>query len=82
MQLDEYGEARVQRLLTEHDGVAEQGITVVRREGAIVLCGVVETPNRRDDIVRLVADEFPELIVQCDIQIVPTRAPVDAEELS
>ncbi len=82
MQLDEYGEARVQRLLAEHESVAEQGITVVRREGTIVLCGVVATPNRRDDIVRLVALEFPDIVVQCDIQIVPTRPPVEAEDLS
>jgi hypothetical protein len=82
MQLDEYGEARVQRLLAEHDGVAEQGITVVRREGAVVLCGVVEAPARRDEIVRLVAEEFPDIEVVCDIQIAPARAPLEAEDLS
>jgi hypothetical protein len=82
MQLDEYGEARVQRLLAEHDGVAEQGITVVRRADAIVLCGVVETPGRRDEIVRLVSTEFPEIQVVCDIHIATARPPVDAEDLS
>ncbi|GAA1825943.1 hypothetical protein GCM10009682_52060 [Luedemannella flava] len=82
MQLDEYGEARVQRLLAEHDGVTEQGITVIRREGAVVLCGMVESTARRDDIVSLVSREFPEVTVVCDIQIAPARPPIEAEELS
>jgi hypothetical protein len=72
----------VQRLLAEHDGVAEQGITVVRREGAVVLCGTVETAARRDDIVRIVAAEFPDIQVLSDIQIAPARAPLEAEDLS
>ena len=45
-----YVEAEIQRLLTEHAGVAEQGITVVRREDAVVLVrrGGEPPPPRRD----------------------------------
>ena len=40
---DEYVEAEIQRLLTEDPDVAEQGITVVRREHGLVLTGEVES---------------------------------------
>ena len=41
-QLDEYVEAEIQRLLTEHGDVAEQGITVHRREHTLILAGEAE----------------------------------------
>lgn len=78
----EYAEAQIQRLLAEDTAVAEQGITVVRREHALVLTGEVETPERRDQIMRLLAQRFPGLAVRCDIGITRAEPPVEAEELS
>ena len=51
----------MQRLLAEDAGIAEQGITVARREHTLVLCGEVESRQRRDEILRLVAEAFPDV---------------------
>ncbi|WP_326555096.1 hypothetical protein [Micromonospora sp. NBC_01813] len=79
--LDEYAEAAVQRLLSEHAAVAEQGVTVVRRDHTLVLRGEVESPHRRDEIVRLVAERFPGVQLTTDIAVTRTTAPTEAEEL-
>lgn len=79
--IDEYTEAAVQRLLTEHGGLAEQGITVVRREHLLVLCGEVESRQRRDEIVRLMHENFPDIPMSVDIGITRASAPTEAEEL-
>lgn len=76
-----YLEAAVQRLLTEHAEVAEQGIRVVRREDALVLCGEVESPQRRDEILRLVVATFPDVPVTVDIGVTRTSAPTEVENL-
>jgi len=80
--LDEYAEATVQRLLTEHSDVAEQGITVLRRDHTLVLRGEVESRHRRDEIVRLVAARFPGVALAVDIGVSRTPVPTEAEELS
>jgi hypothetical protein len=80
--IDEYVEAAVQRLLTEHGGLAEQGITVARREHTMILCGEVESPARRDEIVRLVEEHFPDVPLWVDIGITRASAPSEAEDLS
>lgn len=79
--VDEYLEAEIQRLLAEHLGISEQGISVTRREQTLVLCGEVESAQRRDDILRLVAEQFPEVRVQSDIGLTRTHPPAEAEEL-
>jgi hypothetical protein len=79
--LDEYVEAAVQRLLTENAGVAEQGITVVRRDSTLTLCGEVETVQRRDHILGLVAEKFPDVRLTVDIGITRAQEPTEAEEL-
>ena len=81
-QLDEYLEAEIQRLLTEHGRVAEQGITVHRREHTLILGGEVETAERRDEICRQITSRFPDVEIACDIGIVRTQAPTDFEEIS
>jgi hypothetical protein len=78
---DEVTEAHIQRLLTEHEDVTEQGITVDRRGDVTVLRGVVETPNRRDDIVRVVSRHFPDTHFEVEIEIAEARAPAGTEEL-
>jgi hypothetical protein len=80
--LDEYVEAEVQRLLTEDGRVSQQGLTVSRREHTLILCGEVESVQRRDDIVRLVREQFPGIDLSVDIGLTRAGAPAEAEELS
>jgi hypothetical protein len=79
--IDEYVEAAVQRLLTEHVALAEQGITVGRRERTIVLCGEVESATRRDQIVRLVEEHFPDVPLWVDIGVTRANPPSEPEDL-
>lgn len=79
--VDEYVEAAIHRLLAEHTEVSEQGIGVVRRDHILVLTGEVEAPGRRDDIMRLVAEHFPDVAIKNDIGVIRAQAPAEAEEL-
>jgi len=81
-QLDEYLEAEIQRLLTEDGTVSEQGITIQRREHALVLGGEVESALRRDEICRAITSHFPDVAITCDIGIVRAQAPTEVEEIS
>jgi len=81
-QLDEYVEAEIQRLLTENAAIAEQGITLQRREHLLVLGGEVESPQRRDEICRQITARYPDLEIACDIGITRTQAPDEVEEIS
>ncbi|MFI7573721.1 hypothetical protein [Micromonospora sp. NPDC049497] len=78
---DEYVEAEVHRLLTEDPAVAEQGITVARRERGLVLQGEVESAHRREEILRRVAERFPDVPVTSDIGVIRTSAPTEIEQL-
>ncbi|MFI6067289.1 hypothetical protein ACIA47_18815 [Micromonospora sp. NPDC051227] len=78
---DEYVEAEIQRLLVEDPAVAEQGITVIRRERALVLQGEVESPHRREEILRRVSERFPDVPVTSDIGVTRTQAPTEIEQL-
>lgn len=82
MQHDEYAEANLQRALAEADGVAEQGIDVIRRDGLIVVTGEVESPARRDAILRRVSEAFPGKQVRCEVALIPVGKPSDAEDVS
>jgi hypothetical protein len=75
-------EAEIQRLLTENDRTAEQGITIQRRENAVVLSGEVESTQRRDEICRQITSRFPEVEITCDIGITRAQAPTEVEEIS
>jgi hypothetical protein len=81
-QLDEYVEAEIQRLLAEDGNVAEQGITVQRREHTLILGGEVESVHRRDEICRQITAHFPDVEIACDIGVVRAQAPTEAEEIS
>jgi hypothetical protein len=82
MTVDEYTEAAVQRLLTEHPNLGEQGIALTRREHCLVLSGEVESPQRRDEIARLVHEALPDVDVCCDIGITRAAAPTEHEDLA
>ncbi|WP_430783034.1 hypothetical protein [Actinoplanes sp. G11-F43] len=75
-------EAEIQRLLAEHERIAEQGITVQRRENMVVLGGEVESAQRRDEICRQISGRFPEIEITCDIGITRAQAPIEVEEIS
>jgi len=79
--VDEYVEAAVQRLLAEHESVAEQGITVTRREQTLVLHGDVESTHRCEEILRLVSTHFPGVQVHADLAVTRAQPPQGAEEL-
>ncbi|MFU8851970.1 hypothetical protein ACNAW0_13440 [Micromonospora sp. SL1-18] len=78
---DAYIEAEIHRLLAEDPSVAEQGITAVHRERGLVLYGEVESPHRREEILRRVAERFPDVPITSDIGVIRTQAPSQAEEL-
>lgn len=80
-QVDEYVEAAVQRLLTEDVGIAEQGLTVVRRKSTLMVYGEVESPQRRDHILQLLAEKFPDVRLSVDIGITRVQEPTEVEEL-
>jgi hypothetical protein len=78
----EYLEAAVQRLLTEDGAVTDQGIDVVRRDDVLILRGEVESPHRREEIVRLVSEHFPHLRVHDDIGLTRAHPPAEPEVLT
>jgi BON domain-containing protein len=80
-QLDEYTEAAVQRLLTEHPDLGEQGITLTRREHCLVLSGEVESEQRREQIEQLVHQSLPDVELCCDIGLIRAAAPTEHEVL-
>jgi hypothetical protein len=80
--LDEYAEAAVQRLLTEHPDLGEQGITLTRREHRLVLSGEVESPERAEHIRALVQQAVPDVEVICDIGVTRAAMPTDHEDLA
>jgi hypothetical protein len=75
-------EAEIQRLLTENDRIAEQGITVQCRDQVVVLGGEVESAHRRDEICRQITAHFPDVEIACDIGITRAQAPSEVEEIS
>jgi hypothetical protein len=77
-----YDEAAVQRLLTEDVSLAEQGIDVTRREGAVVLTGSVESEERRTQVAERVAECLPGGEVRNDIVVVPVQPPAEPEAIS
>jgi hypothetical protein len=79
---NDYTEAAVQRLLSEEEAVADQGIEITHRDRLLVLRGVVESPERRAEIERLVSQEYPDLEVCNEIAVSRHQAPTEAEELT
>jgi len=75
-------EAEIQRLLTENTDVAEQGLTVARREHTLILNGEVASAQRRDEVVRLIQERFPGVRLSVDIGVTRAQAPTEVEELS
>jgi osmotically-inducible protein OsmY len=81
MMAQPYDEASVQRRLTEDAELAEQGIEVTRREGAVVLTGGVESEERRTQVAERVAECLPGDEVHNDIVVVPVQPPTEPEAI-
>jgi hypothetical protein len=81
-QPDEYIEAAVQRLLAEESGLAEQGLALTRHKDILVLSGEVESPRRRDEIIRRLRERFPDVPLSADIGVTRVHEPTEAEEMS
>jgi osmotically-inducible protein OsmY len=79
---DEYAEAELQRCLAEGEDVSEQGIEITRHNGIVVVRGEVESPARRDAILRCVGENFPDKEVRSEIVLIPVGAPAEPEDVS
>jgi hypothetical protein len=84
---DEYTDAALQRSLAEDSRIAELGIEVTRKGDVIVLCGQVESRERRDAIERRVIEylgaqspESPCRLVN-ELIVVTADPPTQAEDL-
>ncbi|GAA1380719.1 BON domain-containing protein [Catellatospora chokoriensis] len=80
--VDEYADAEVHRMLTEDGTICEQGIEVIRRDGAVLLRGQVETAHRRDAIGERVAAMFPDKHVCNDIVVTAVAGPTEPEVIT
>jgi hypothetical protein len=78
---DQYAESQLQNLLAEDSRVAEQGIQVVRLEQGLALVGEVESEQRRETILRLAQEAFPDLRIHCDIGVTRMHEPDEVEQL-
>jgi hypothetical protein len=77
----QYTESRLHNVLIEDHRVAEQGIQVVRVDTGFALVGEVESPQRRDAIMRVIGEVLPDVDVRCDIGVTRVHAPDEVEEL-
>jgi hypothetical protein len=82
MNVDQYTESHLQRLFAEDARIAELGIRVVRVEGGWVLCGEVESAQRREMIEQLVTAAFPDMSVRMGITITGCHEPGEPENVS
>ena len=77
----EYRIARLQRRLAE-GGIAELGVRIESRGGAVLVSGTVPTVTCRDELMEAVAEELEGLTVRTDIVLVDDTAPDHPEVLS
>ncbi|MFG2760875.1 BON domain-containing protein [Streptomyces wuyuanensis] len=76
-----YRVARIRERLAGDD-IAELGVRVEERAGAVLLTGTVSSPGQRDEILRAVEDEVgADTPVRSDLVIASTAAPEAHEEL-
>ncbi|MEU6703579.1 BON domain-containing protein [Streptomyces wuyuanensis] len=76
-----YRVARIRERLAGDD-IAELGVRVEERGGAVLLTGTVSSPEQRDEILRAVEDEVgADIPVRSDLVVASTAAPEVHEEL-
>ncbi|MEV6520755.1 hypothetical protein AB0M43_02285 [Longispora sp. NPDC051575] len=79
---DGYTVAAVRRLLAEDHRITEQAIRVEQHGEELLLCGEVESAERREQIEAAVLRAFPDVRVHCDIGVPGTHPPHGTEVLS
>ncbi|MDX2650379.1 BON domain-containing protein [Streptomyces sp. PA03-1a] len=77
---DDYLIERLRRRLAG-DEVAELGVRVEERGGAVVLSGTVSDAMSRDAIMRIAGEVSGGSPVVCDLRITSSAAPDHAEDL-
>jgi hypothetical protein len=78
----EYLASRIAERLAADPQVAELGIRVTVKPRWLLLSGVVATPERRDEILRIVGQEAPGTEIRSDITVAEAAEPTDQEILS
>ncbi|MEU2108480.1 BON domain-containing protein [Streptomyces sp. NPDC019507] len=76
-----YRVARIRERLAGDD-IAELGVRVEERGGAVLLTGTVSSPEQRDGVLRAVAEELgDDTPVRSDLVVASTAAPDAHEDL-
>ncbi len=76
-------EYRIERLRHRlaHGELAELGLRIEARAGAVTVSGTVADDECRETILRVVADELSGLTVHMDVAVAATEAPTRAEQI-
>jgi hypothetical protein len=78
----EYLASHIMERLAADPSTAELGVRVTVRPGWLLVSGVVATADRREQILRVVREEAPDLEVRSDITVADAAEPTDEEILS
>jgi hypothetical protein len=78
----EYLASHIMERLAEDPATAELGIRVTVGHDWLHVTGVVATPERRDEVLRVVHEEAPGLEVRSDLTVAEAVEPSDEEILS
>ena len=61
--------------------LAELGLHIEARAGAVAVSGVVADDACRETVLAVIAEELSGLTVHVDVTVVPTEAPTVAEQI-
>ncbi len=75
----EYRAGHIMQRIAEDPRTSEMGIQVSVHRDWLVVSGVVPTPQRREEILRIVREEAPDLRIRDEMQITGAGDP-DGEE--
>ncbi|KWW97986.1 phospholipid-binding protein [Carbonactinospora thermoautotrophica] len=80
----EYRAGHIMQRIAEDPRTSEMGIHIAMHAGWLVVSGVVSTPQRREEILRVIREEAPELRIRDEVQIAGAGAgdPEDEETLT
>lgn len=77
----EYRVAHLQERLARDD-LAELGMRIEARGDTVHITGTVPTAGAREEILRLAAEELPDVRIRADITLADATAPDHPEELT
>jgi hypothetical protein len=64
-----------------HGELAELGLRIEARSGAVTVVGTVADDECRETVLRVIADELSGLIVHVDVTVAATEVPTRAEQI-